>query len=482
MKHIKTTGVWNHPLRRFKELLKYVNKYNLPKNILIIGSADGNLAICAAKYGFQVTAVEMDKRLIYGCEPVIIDGKPKEVIGMLKRIELEGDIDGLITCINDDYMNLSNDKKFSLIFTSNSIHYPENLKYTAEELIGKMVDLLDDNGILLLEYIHESEESKQYDGHYVTKSQVNKILSDRGDNRAIRHTLKVYHEHGNIVDPNDHTLSIARVYVQKNGKYVEDFESANYYDALPRFSKNVYDYLKKIGVSNSVVADVGSGTGRIAIDLLNNNNTVYGIDPDEYMRKIAENKFGNNKKFISVDGNDSTMNLSDKSVDFVIASQSFHRFDNLLFKKECNRVLRNPNNVIIIWYRVNFNNAIFSQMLNSFKNRYPKYESRYETDEITGSKEEEIANNKDVNEFFNGKSTMKSINSTSYLNENEFITLGLSLALYPVTHKLNNASIVLHDENFDKKGYIFDLKSIFMKYSKDNKIKLEFEVQIHSKK
>ena len=60
--------------------------------------------------------------------------------------------------------------------------------------------------------------------------------------------------------------------------FVEDIESAKYYDALPRFTKEVYDYLN---INNSIVADIGSGTGRIAIDLLERNNIVYAIDIDE---------------------------------------------------------------------------------------------------------------------------------------------------------------------------------------------------------
>ena len=215
MKRIKTKGVWEHPLRRFYKFLEYCEKYNLPKTILIIGSADGNLAIAAAKKGFKVLAVEMNEKLIFGGDPVIIDGKSVELIGMLKRIELEGDIDGLITYKLGDYMDLDNNPKFSLIFTSNSIHYPENLKYKAEDLVGKMVDLLDDNGVLLLEYIHESEESKKYEGHYLNKKQMNKILEERKDNQVLSHVAKVYYENGNIVDGNPHKLTIARVYVQK---------------------------------------------------------------------------------------------------------------------------------------------------------------------------------------------------------------------------------------------------------------------------
>ena len=480
MKRVKTKGVWNHPLRRFYKFLELCDTYNLPKTILIIGSADGNLAIAAAKRGFKVTAVEMNEKLIFGGEPVLIDGKLVEVIGMLKRIELEGDIDGLIDYKLGDYMTLDNSKKYSLIFTSNSIHYPENLKYKAEDLVGKMVDLLDDNGFLLLEYVHESAESKKYQGHYLNKKQMKKILDDRKDNRILRHVVKVYYENGNIVDGGPHKITIARVYVQKNGNFVDDIESAKYYDALPRFSEEIYDYLEKIGIKNKVVADIGSGTGRIAIDLLERGNTVYAIDPDINMRKICEKKCSSYNNFYSIDGIDSNMNIPNNSVDYVIASQSFHRFDLNLFKKECNRVLKDKNNIIVIWYRVDFENPIIRDMLISIKNNYKEYTTRYETDEVNGSKMEEIDNNKVVKKFFDGKSHMENITTKAILDLDEFITLGLSLVLFPISHKLTSVYEVLKQKSFNKNQYIKELENIFNKYSNNSKIELNFNVQIHS--
>lgn len=267
----------------------------------------------------------------------------------------------------------------------------------------------------------------------------------------------------------------------KHLSYVDDYESAKYYDALPRFSKSVYDYLEQIGIKNKVVADVGSGTGRTAIDFLERGNTVYAIDPDSNMRSLCENKCAQFKeRFISVDGTDACMNIADKSVDYVFVSQSFHRFEIEYFKEECSRVLKDKNNVIIVWYRVDFKNPIYASMLSSIKKNYKDYTIRYDTDEITGAKIEEQANNEDANKFFDGNSHMEEVMSTPLLSLEEFLTLGLSLALFPITHKMNSVSEVLKQKSFHKEDYINDLKDIFNKYAKDDKIELKFNVQIHS--
>ena len=269
-------------------------------------------------------------------------------------------------------------------------------------------------------------------------------------------------------------------------KFVEDFESAKYYDALPRFSKEFYDYLysDSIGLNkDSVIADIGCGTGRIMIDLLNRGSYVYGIDPDENMRKICEEKCENFKgSFSLLDGIDSNMNIPDKSIDFVIVSQSYHRFNPIEFKNECNRVLKNPKNVLIFWYRVDYEAPIISEMLASVKKNYSGYKTRYEINELEGAKLEVEENNVIAGQFFDNNNIIHNISTEMPLSRAEFVNLGLSMALLPITHEMNTISKVLKQSSFHKDEYIKDLNDIFDEYSNKNIIKLELNVQVHSSK
>jgi ubiquinone/menaquinone biosynthesis C-methylase UbiE len=271
----------------------------------------------------------------------------------------------------------------------------------------------------------------------------------------------------------------------RNYKYVEDYESAKYYDSLPRFSSNIYDYFEnELGIKNAIVADIGAGTGRVTIDLLERGNKVYAVDPDENMRKICTQKCSSYKNnYISIKGNAVNTHIKDKSIDYVICSQSFHCFDEEKFKKECQRILKNKNNVIILWYRVDFNNPIIAEMLKSIKENYKNYKTRYDNkSEVDGSLAEAKIDNSSARHFYNGKSKMKDIMSKAILSEEEFISLGLSLSLFPITHDMNTVSKLLESDNFNKNKYINDLKNIFKKYSKNNLIELDFNVQIHSHK
>lgn len=125
---------------------------------------------------------------------------------------------------------------------------------------------------------------------------------------------------------------------------------------------------EKLNLKNAVVADVGCGVGRIAIDLLKRDNEVYAIDPDKNMLDVCTKKCAKyNKKYHSIMGKDTSTNIPNNVVDFVISSQSLHIFNLKLFKKECKRVLKQNGKILIIWYRIDFKNKIYSQMLSNVK-------------------------------------------------------------------------------------------------------------------
>ena len=52
----------------------------------------------------------------------------------------------------------------------------------------------------------------------------------------------------------------------------------------------------------SVVADLGSGTGVLSEVLLKNGNRVFGVEPNEDMRRIAEANLAKYKNFTSISG------------------------------------------------------------------------------------------------------------------------------------------------------------------------------------
>ena len=77
----------------------------------------------------------------------------------------------------------------------------------------------------------------------------------------------------------------------------------NYARFRPSYPSNIVDILKEVvGLSEeSVVADIGCGTGIFSGILLQTNCTVLGVEPNASMRKVAEDNLSN-QKFKSFDG------------------------------------------------------------------------------------------------------------------------------------------------------------------------------------
>jgi SAM-dependent methyltransferase len=132
-----------------------------------------------------------------------------------------------------------------------------------------------------------------------------------------------------------------------------------------RFSNRVDDYVKyrpsypsglietlrlTCGLApNAVIADVGSGTGIFTALLLEAGWAVRAVEPNEPMRKAAEQRFSGNPKFQSVAGTAECTGLPANSVDLVTAAQAFHWFRMDEAKAEFQRILKPSGWVALIW-------------------------------------------------------------------------------------------------------------------------------------
>jgi SAM-dependent methyltransferase len=99
----------------------------------------------------------------------------------------------------------------------------------------------------------------------------------------------------------------------------------------------------------SIVADIGSGTGKSAEPFLQNGNVVLGVEPNPGMRKAAEEIFRDLPRFKSVEGNAESTTLPDGSIDFVVAAQAFHWFDQAKFRIEAKRILKPKGWLVLFW-------------------------------------------------------------------------------------------------------------------------------------
>lgn len=131
-------------------------------------------------------------------------------------------------------------------------------------------------------------------------------------------------------------------------------------DSTTRFSTRVDDYVRyrpdypaetfdllRLD-KDSVVADVGAGTGISTRRLLHTGATVYAVEPNAPMR-AAEAALGRNPRFHGIDGTADATGLPDDSVDLVAAFQAFHWFDRAAARREFVRILRPGGQVALVW-------------------------------------------------------------------------------------------------------------------------------------
>lgn len=97
------------------------------------------------------------------------------------------------------------------------------------------------------------------------------------------------------------------------------------------------------------VADLGSGTGKLAALFLDLGCRVHGIEPNGEMRRKAERELGDRPRFTSVAGAAEATGLPSHSVDLVVAGQAFHWFDLELARTEIRRILRAAGPLAVIW-------------------------------------------------------------------------------------------------------------------------------------
>ncbi len=124
----------------------------------------------------------------------------------------------------------------------------------------------------------------------------------------------------------------------------------NYVKYRPSYPQRLIDFLYTEGgfSRESVIADIGSGTGLFTRLLLERGSRVIAVEPDNIMRTIAERLLGDEfQRFVSIMGTAENTTLPDSSVNHIVCAQSFHWFDLEKCKYEFVRILK-PNGTVTI--------------------------------------------------------------------------------------------------------------------------------------
>ncbi len=125
---------------------------------------------------------------------------------------------------------------------------------------------------------------------------------------------------------------------------------------------------------DSEIADIGSGTGILTADLLQNHLRVSAVEPNQAMRQYGEQLLYEYDGFRSVDGSAEETTLPDNSIDLIIVAQAFHWFNNTQTMVEFSRILKPRGWFGLIWNRRDMRQPLLREYDEMLRSHAPDYD------------------------------------------------------------------------------------------------------------
>ena len=138
--------------------------------------------------------------------------------------------------------------------------------------------------------------------------------------------------------------------------------------------------------SEQTVADIAAGTGIFTEQIAQWGTTVFVVEPNRSMGKLAQTRLKKYKNCVFVNGTAEFTGLRGDSVDLVVSAQAFHWFDLDKAKAEFRRIGRKNLLVAVVWNLRN-TESVFEQayeaLLRQFGIDYLNVsQRRMETEEV----------------------------------------------------------------------------------------------------
>lgn len=221
----------------------------------------------------------------------------------------------------------------------------------------------------------------------------------------------------------------------------------------PVYATEFIDMLySKYGVTEeSIIADIGSGTGKLAKQLLDKGSMVYGVEPNADMRSIAIRELQNYAKFEAVNGTASQTTLKDNSIDYVTVAQAFHWFDVTEFKKECKRILRKDGLVFLVWNMRDMSSVVNQASYEIYKEYCPKFKGF-----SGGIQKDDIR----IREFFDNDYEYVTFKNPLFYDKETFIHRSLS----------GSYSLRQGEEGYSE--YVLRLRELFDEYEENGYLEM----------
>lgn len=201
---MKTKSLWGAPPSRFYAFLKRIESHvnTRPIKICILGCADGKFVLPCARRGYEVLALDIDSKAIFGGTKL---DKQGEVVmpGLIKRLEVEG-LSRSVDVHCKDFVEYMPETKYHAAFTSGAINYSYNTKHDLNCIINSITNYVMVNGLVYFDYMLPMDDGNIKPRYYLKKGQLKEYIKPPQWNILFDRVLPPQMEKAHVDMPVDH--------------------------------------------------------------------------------------------------------------------------------------------------------------------------------------------------------------------------------------------------------------------------------------
>ncbi len=149
-------------------------------------------------------------------------------------------------------------------------------------------------------------------------------------------------------------------------------DKQQYYDRFrPGWPAAAADFIRQAVGEQAVIADLGSGTGKLTTLLAPFAHRIYAVEPSMHMRRLLRARTADLPQVQILSATAEATRLPDHSVSAVTAADAWHWFDSAETRAEIRRILKPGGKVFLLWNH--FRNNPFSEEMNAIQQQYRTY-------------------------------------------------------------------------------------------------------------
>lgn len=234
----------------------------------------------------------------------------------------------------------------------------------------------------------------------------------------------------------------------------------------PSYSTEVIQHIMTTAklTNESVIADIGAGTGIFSQKLLESQVPTIAVEPNEEMRHALlielQLYLTKTKSLLTVkNGSAECTTLADQSVDHITCAQAYHWFDPALARAEFIRIMKPGGFVFLLW---NQRDSHASSFVQDYEQLFLKYGKQYKE---VGHKH---VSQQLLKPFYGGQEPQLA----SFYNDQVLDYEGL-------IGRIQSSSFSLTEDDSRYASFMSEIQELYSKHQQDGYVKMVYRTDVY---